>query len=332
MKKIINDPENIINEMVEGILLSYPEDYERVSSENALQYKLRNKEKVSIVIGGGSGHEPMFFGFLGQGLADAVAIGNMFTAPNPLMVMETAKAVNNGQGVIFLYGNHSGDLLNFGMATDLLKLEEINVENIVVSDDIGASDDMKKEERRGVAGIVFVIKILGAAAERQYSLNECVRIGNKVNCHLYSIGIGIEPGVNPLTGKANFDVAADKLEFGMGVHGEPGKKIVNLMSANNLSDLIVKDLTSYVSVKKGARIALLINGLGSFSLMEQLLISRRVIQKVAKEGTEIIDVIIGDYFTTNDMTGFSVSILEMDEELIELYKDKSVNPFYQIGG
>ncbi|MFI3618637.1 MULTISPECIES: dihydroxyacetone kinase subunit DhaK [Enterococcus] len=332
MKKIINHPDSIVDEMVEGIALSFPSDYERVNKENALTYKNRNKSKVSIVIGGGSGHEPIFFGFLGKGLADGVAIGNMFTAPNPLLVVEAAKAVNNEKGIIFLYGNHSGDLLNFGMATDLLRLDGVDVENIVVSDDIGSSDNMRREERRGVAGIVFVIKILGAAAERGYSFLDCIRIGQKVNSRLYSLGVGIKPGINPLTGKPNFEIAEDKLEFGIGVHGEPGKNLIGLMTADELSELIVNDLEKNSAFKEGSKVAVLINGLGSFTLMEELLVSRSVIKKINNKGISVVDVIIGDYFTTNDMSGFSVSILDIDDELIELYEDDYVMPFNQIGG
>ncbi|MBV7391311.1 MULTISPECIES: dihydroxyacetone kinase subunit DhaK [Enterococcus] len=332
MKKIMNHPENLVAEMIEGIVLSFPSAYERINDQNALRYINRNEKKVSIVVGGGSGHEPMFFGFLGKGLADAVAIGNMFTAPNPLLVVETAKAVDNGAGILFLYGNHSGDLLNFGMATDLLRLDGVEVENIVVSDDIGSSDNMNKQERRGVAGIVFVIKILGAAAERGYSFLECLRIGKKVNQRLYSLGVGINPGINPLTGKPNFEIAEDKLEFGIGVHGEPGKNLIDLMSAEELSRLIVQNLGKNEAFKENAKIGILINGLGSFTLMEELLISRTILQETQKMGLSIVDVVIGNYFTTNDMNGFSVSILEMDDELIDLYHDDYSMPFQQIGG
>lgn len=265
-------------------------------------------------------------------MADGVAIGNMFTAPNPLLVVEAAKAVNNEKGIIFLYGNHSGDLLNFGMATDLLRLDGVDVENIVVSDDIGSSDNMRREERRGVAGIVFVIKILGAAAERGYSFLDCIRIGQKVNSRLYSLGVGIKPGINPLTGKPNFEIAEDKLEFGIGVHGEPGKNLIGLMTADELSELIVNDLEKNSAFKEGSKVAVLINGLGSFTLMEELLVSRSVIKKINNKGISVVDVIIGDYFTTNDMSGFSVSILDIDDELIELYEDDYVMPFNQIGG
>lgn len=332
MKKIINDPQNIISEMIEGIAYSYPNDYERIGQSNAIQYKKRTKNKVSIVVGGGSGHEPMFFGFLGKGLADGVSIGNMFTAPNPLTIIETAKAVDNNQGIILLYGNHSGDLLNFGMASDLMELEAMKVKSLVVSDDIGSGDNQPKKERRGVAGIVFVIKIVGAAAEKGADLATCLEIGKRVNENLYSIGVGIHPGINPVTGKPNFEVAEDELEFGIGVHGEPGKELIKLEGAEALSKRIFNNLTKHIHLNKNAKLLLLINGLGSFTMLEQLLISRSIVQLFKKEEIEIVDVVIGNYFTTNDMSGFSVSVLVMDQEMLSLYCEASYSPVVQIGG
>lgn len=332
MKKIINHPDNIVNEMIEGIELSFPHEYERINQKNALLFKNRNKNKVSIVIGGGSGHEPMFFGFLGKGWADAVAIGNVFTAPNPLLVMDTAKAVDNNKGVIFFYGNHSGDLLNFGMASDLLKLEGIQVGNVIVADDVGSFDSVERKNRRGVAGGMLVLKILGAAAEEGKNFEECLTIAEKVNNSLFSIGVGISPGINPVTGKKNFEIEDTKLEFGIGVHGEPGKEIIDVCSAEELSYKIIQDLDRYIHFNESQKVVVLVNGLGAFTLMEQLLISRSIIQELHQRNVTLVDTVVGDYFTTNDMSGFSVSILVMNEEMIELYKKESFNPFFKVGG
>ncbi|WP_026589773.1 dihydroxyacetone kinase subunit DhaK [Bacillus sp. NSP9.1] len=328
MKKIINNPDEVVEEMVEGFLYAYQHSYNKIEGVNGLVRK-ELKKKVGIVIGGGSGHEPLFLGFVGEGLADGAAIGNVFTAPTPNTVLEVAKAVDQGQGVLFVYGNYAGDLLNFDMGAELLKMEGVSTKSIRVSDDVASAPIERKNDRRGIAGDVFVIKIAGAAAEKNLSLEEVTKAAQKANDHTFSIGVALSPGTIPSSGEPTFTLEDDEIELGMGIHGEPGVKRTKLMEADELTDELLESLLKESDVHEGDEVCVLVNGLGSTTLMELMVVHRRVAQKLKEKGLKVHDTDVNSYCTTQEMGGFSITLLKLDPELKELYDAPAFSPYYK---
>src|SRR5699024_1261000 len=214
MKKIINNPENVVTEMIEGYIAAYPERYSKVEGVNGL-VKNELKDKVAVVVGGGSGHEPMFLGFVGEGFADGVAIGNVFAAPPRNVVQDIAKAVNKGKGVLFVYGNYAGDVLNFDMGAEMLDFEGIQSKTVKVCDDVASASKDNRSERRGIAGNLFVFKIAGAASEEGWDLEKVASVTQKAADQTFSIGVALTPGSIPDTGKPTFELGEDEIEFGM---------------------------------------------------------------------------------------------------------------------
>ena len=268
MKKIINDGKNVVEEMLTGYLAAYSRYYERVGELNAFMYKKRRKNKVSIVIGGGSGHEPLFIGFVGKGLADATACGNIFASPNPELILETAKAVDEGHGVLFLYGCYAGDNMNFDMAEELCAFEDIKTAHVRIWDDCASAPRERKESRRGIAGDVYVIKVASAAADAGLPLEDVVRIAEKARDNINTIGLATAPGSIPGLDKPTFELGEDEIEFGMGLHGEPGIERTKMQPARQLVARMYGELKAEMALAKGQEIAVLVNGLGSTTLLE----------------------------------------------------------------
>src|SRR5690606_32693885 len=234
--------------------------------------------KVGLVIGGGSGHEPSFLGFVGRGLADAAAVGNVFASPPPDPIIECAKAVDGGAGVLFLYGNYAGDVMNFDMAAEMLAMDDIEVRTVLTTDDVASAPRDQREKRRGVAGNFFVFKAAGAACDRMLSLDECERIARKANDRTYTVGVALAPCSLPQTRKHNFEIGADEMEIGMGIHGEPGIARGALKSADEIVDAIMDKIIAEMAPGKGDRVAVLVNSLGATPLMELYIMNRRVKQ------------------------------------------------------
>nr|WP_218672718.1 dihydroxyacetone kinase subunit DhaK [Oceanobacillus timonensis] len=326
MKKIINNPSNVVEEMLEGFLIANKE-YEKVEGVTGIVRK-ELKDKVGVLVGGGSGHEPLFLDLIGEGLADGIALGNVFAAPTPNTIVEVAKKIDSGKGVIFVYGNYEGDILNFDMAAELLEFEGIETKTVRVSDDVASAPEDRKEDRRGVAGDIFIMKIAGAAAEESLSLNEVFRITQKANDYALSMGVALSPGTIPGATEPPFLIADDEIEVGLGVHGEPGIETRKIMPADELVNLMMDRILSERKLGKGKEVAVLVNGLGSTTIMELLIVNRRVAQLLQEKHITIHDMDVNSYITTQEMAGFSITLLELDEELKAYYDASAISPYY----
>ncbi len=319
-KKLINDPKVIIEEMLEGIVAAHPKHVKQLphSPRSLVSTEGVRPGKVGLVVGGGSGHEPTFLGFVGKGLADACAVGNVFASPPPDPIVECAKAVNGGKGVLFLFGNYAGDVMNFEMAAELAAMEDIEARIVVTTDDIASAPRDQRDKRRGVAGNFFVFKVSGAAADAMMSLDECERIARKANDHTFTVGVALSPCSLPQTLTPNFEIGDDEMEVGMGIHGEPGVSRETLKPADAVIDDIMDRIFAELPAKHGDTVAVLVNSLGSTPLMELYLLNRRVKQRLDARGIGVHATWVGPYCTSLEMAGASISLMLLDDELTRL--------------
>lgn len=328
MKKILNQSGDIVTQSTQGFLAAYSKFFEAVPETNCIVYKNRRKGKVSLVIGGGSGHEPLFSGFVGKGLADASANGNIFASPNPQVITETAKAVDEGKGVLFIYGNYEGDNLNFDMAEEMCGFEDIKTAHVRVWDDCASAPKDRIEDRRGIAGDIYVIKIAGAACDAGLSLEEVVRVTEKARNQINTIGLATSPGSIPGLNKPTFELGEDEIEFGMGMHGEPGIERTTMKPANELVDRMYSELKEEMSLHSGDEVAVLVNGLGSTTLLELNTVYYELDKHLKSEGIIVHDAEIKNWCTCQEMGGFSITILRLDEELKKYYNAPCCSPYY----
>lgn len=328
MKKIINNPEDIIDEMMVGFISGNARYYEKHPEVNGVLLKERRKNKVALVIGGGSGHEPMFSGFVGKGLADAAACGNIFASPDPNTVYETAKAVESGKGVLFVYGCYAGDNLNFDMGEEFLDDEDIKTAHVRVQDDVVSAPADRIEDRRGIAGDVYVVKIAGASCDAGLELEEVVRVTEKARDHTYSIGIATQPGQLPGLDKPIFELGEDEIEYGMGIHGEPGIQRTVMRPADELVEILYKNLLEEADIQTGDEVCVLINSLGSTTLLELSIVYRKVKELLVNDGITVYDSDLNNYCTSQEMGGFSITLLKLDDELKKYYNAPCYSPYY----
>ena len=320
MKKLINDPKIVVEEMIDGYVKAHP-NYIRRLEENdraLVTTRPKTKGKVGILVGGGSGHEPAFMGYVGEGMADGVAVGNIFASPPPAPILEVTKAIDKGAGVVYLYGNYAGDVMNFGMAAELAEMEDIQVEMVLASDDVASAPIEEKEKRRGIAGEFFVFKMAGAAADRGYNLEEVARVARKTNENSRSMGVGLTPCSLPQTGEPSFEIGENEMEIGLGHHGEPGIRKVPLESADHVADQLLEPIFNDMPLNGGEEVTVLVNGLGSTSRMELYIIFRRVEQVLKEKGIKIYRSYVGDYITSLEMGGCSITLTKLDDELKKL--------------
>ena len=328
MKKLINKTENIVREMLEGIAEAYPDILEKITDYNIIKRKIINN-KVNLVSGGGSGHEPAHAGYVGYGMLDAAVAGEVFTSPTPDQILEGIKAVKSEKGVLLIIKNYSGDIMNFEMAADLAEMEDIKVEKAVVNDDIAMEDSTYTIGRRGVAGTVLVHKISGAAAEDGLDLNEVKRIAEKTIKNVKTLGMSLGPCIVPASGKESFHLEADEVEMGLGIHGEPGIHKEKLRTADEHVEYMMEKLLSEQKFSENEKTAVLINGLGATPLMELYIINRKVSEILKNKKIEISETIVGNYMTSLEMPGFSITLLKLDEELEKYLKFKARTPAYK---
>ena len=332
VKKILNeDSSNVVEVMLNGYLTAYKRYYKKIGEYNAFKYRAARKDKVAIVIGGGSGHEPLFPGFCGSGLADAVACGNVCASPNPELIAETAKAVDQGKGVLFMYGNYAGDNLNFDMAEELCRAEGIRTAHVRVWDDCASAPKERITDRRGIAGDVYVFKVAGAAADAGLEFDEVLRIAEKARDNISSIGVCISPCTLPGNEKPTFELGDDELEFGMGLHGEAGVERTKMMPAHKIVDRMYSELQKEMDLKEGEEIAVLVNGLGSTPLLELNLVYHELAKHFAKDGLIVHDAEVKIWCTSMEMGGFSISIMRLDDELKGYIDAPCYSPFYAKG-
>jgi dihydroxyacetone kinase/dihydroxyacetone kinase-like protein len=331
MKKILNKPEHFVDEMVEGILLAHPDQVKTPGDDLRILVRADAPVagKVGIVTGGGSGHLPLFKGYVGKGLCHGVAIGNVFSSPSSQQCFEAIAAVNGGEGVLLLYGNYGGDVLNFDLATDQAELEDIAVRTVLGRDDVASQPKDRKGDRRGVAGIFFAYKAAGAAAERGDNLEQVAAVAEDVVEHTATMGIGLSPTILPTTGSASFELPDGEMEIGIGIHGEPGIHRGELDTADAIADRIVTALVDDLELKSGDRVAALVNGLGATPLEELYILYRRAHTVLSDLGVDIAKSYVGEYATSLEMAGASISLLALNDERLALLNAPASSPFFQ---
>lgn len=318
MKKLINDVNNVEEEMILGLVKSAPEKLAKLDDYTVVVRKDKKQGKVALVSGGGSGHEPAHAGYVGTGMLDAAVAGTVFTSPAPDAILEGMKAVATDEGVLCVVKNYQGDIMNFEMAIEMAADEDIKADYVVVNDDVAVKDSLYTTGRRGVAGTIFVHKIAGAKAETGASLAEVKATAEKVIANVRTMGMAIEPCTVPAAGKPGFTLADDEMEIGIGIHGEPGTKREPLKSA----DAIAKELIDSVLADleyTGHDVVLLVNGMGATPLMELYIINNYVHDYLAEKGVRVYDTMVGNYMTSIEMAGFSLTLLRLDEETKALY-------------
>ena len=328
MKKIINDSANVVNEMMEGFTKAYSRYYTKLPDLNAFVYNGRRKHRVSLVVGGGTGHEPLFSGFVGKGLADAVANGSIFTSPNPELIYETVKAVDEGKGVLLVYGNYAGDNLNFDMAEELCAEDQIKTARVRIWDDCASAPKERIQDRRGIAGDIYVIKISGAACDAGLSLEEVLRITEKARDNINSVGLATSPGTIPGLDKPTFELGEDEIEYGMGLHGERGIKRTTMQPADTLVQTMYDEIKKEMQLTSKDEVCLLVNGLGSTTLLELSIAYRKLARLLEQDEVKIYDGEIKSFCTCQEMGGFSITVLRLDEELKKYYSTPCYSPYY----
>ena len=328
MKHILNNSTNIVKESFEGLVEAYQNIYEQVEGFTAFTYKKRRRNKVSIVIGGGSGHEPLTSGFVGTGLADAVVCGQIFAPPKPDSIYQTAKAVDEGKGVLFIHGCYSGDNLNFQTAEELCAFDGIKTAHVRVWDDCASAPKEKIENRRGIAGFIFVLKIAGAACDMGLEMDEVVRITEKARNNVNTIGLATSAGTLPGADHPMFEMADDVVEYGMGIHGEPGMEQIKMQPADVLTGRMYSEIKKEMELRKGQEITVLINGLGATTLFELYTVYYDLAKLMKRDGLIVYDADVNSYCTSQEMRGFSISFMKLDDELKKYYNMPCASPYY----
>lgn len=321
MKKILNQPSNVLEEMLNGFVYTHAELVERIENTGVIHRKDKEQGKVALVSGGGSGHEPSHAGFVGRGMLSAAVCGEVFTSPTPDQVLEAIKIADQGAGVLLIIKNYTGDVMNFEMAQELAEMEGIRVEKILVDDDIAVEDSTYTAGKRGVAGTVLVHKILGAAAEEGVSLEEIKALGEQLVQNIKTIGVAISPATVPEVGKPGFQLEEDEMEYGVGIHGEPGYRREKIKPSKEIAVELITKLKSDFHWENGDHYAVLVNGLGATPLMEQYIFMNDV-QGLLEQDKLIIDFKkVGSYMTSIEMAGISLTLLKIaDEKWIDYLK------------
>jgi len=322
MKKLINSPDTVLADALRGVAAAHPDL--SVDLENRLVVSTAPREgRVALISGGGTGHEPLHSGFVGAGMLDAACAGEIFTSPTPDQMLAAAQAVDSGAGVLFIVKNYTGDVLNFEMAAELAADEGIQTASVVVADDVAVQDSTWTAGRRGVGTTVIVEKIAGAAAAEGKSLAEVTAIAEKVSSAGRSMGVALTSCTVPAVGHPSFDLPDDEMEVGVGIHGEPGRKRVPLENAHDIARDLVTAITDDADFT-GAPVIVLLSGLGGTPLIELYVIYADIAEALAEHGIEVARVLVGDYITSLDMAGCSLTLVKADDELLRLW-DAPVN-------
>ncbi|AGA59653.1 dihydroxyacetone kinase [Thermobacillus composti KWC4] len=329
MKKFINNPEKVVDEMLEGLLLAHGDQLRSVRSDNRglVRADAPVQGKVGIATGGGSGHLPLFLGYVGKGMLDGVAVGDIFASPSSRVMLDVTRAINGGKGVLYIYGNYGGDVMNFDAAAELADLEGIRVESVVATDDVASMPKGNESQRRGVAGLFYLYKLAAAKADTGADLDEVKRIAVKANDRVRSMGVALSPCVLPAVGRPTFEIGEDDMEIGMGIHGEPGIHRGKIRTADEVAQTLVQSILEDMPIPAGDQVSVLINGLGATPLEELYIIYRAVHKLLEERGIRIYNRYIGEFATSMEMAGLSVSILHLDDELRELLDAPFETPF-----
>ncbi len=329
MKKFLNDPVNFVDEMLEGIYGAHRELTYVADDKRCMVTAKPKTGKVGIATGGGSGHLPLFLGYVGDGMLDGAAVGGVFQSPSAEQMYQVTKHIDQGAGVLYIYGNYSGDIINFDMAAELADLDGLQVKQVVGNDDVASSVVGEEHKRRGVAGIFFVYKAAGAAAAEGLSLDEVTRIADKARSRTRTMGVALSSCVVPEIGHATFSIGEDEMEIGMGIHGEPGISRKKLAPADQVIDEMMERIFAEQDYKRGDNVAVLVNGLGGTPMEELYILFRRVSQLFGKRGVKAKHVWVGEFATSMEMAGASVSVLHLDEELDRMIAAPANTPFFK---
>ena len=328
MKKIINAVDLVEEQMVEGLRKAYPQYVRRLDGTTVLVRAEKKEGKVALISGGGSGHEPAHAGYVGKGMLDGAVAGAVFTSPTPDQVYEAIKAVATDAGVLLIIKNYTGDVMNFEMAADMARDEGIPVDQVVVNDDVAVEDSLYTAGRRGVAGTVFVHKITGAKAETGASLEEVKAVAEKVIANVRTMSMAIRPCTVPAAGKPGFELGDDEMEIGIGIHGEPGTHREPLRPADEIVDMMLDRILADIDYS-GREVAVMINGCGATPLMELFIVNNRVHDVLEQKGIKVYKSLVGEYMTSLEMEGFSISLLRLDDELKELLDAPADTPAFK---
>ncbi len=329
MKKIINNPSNFVDESIDGLIKSHPDVYAIAKDNNRVITRAsKARKKVGIVTGGGSGHLPVFTGYVGKGFLDACAIGSVFASPSVEQMISAIKNADNGNGVLCIIGNYGGDVMNFEMACEMVEAEGIKTKKIIVADDIASASEKEKSKRRGIAGMIFVFKIAGAAAESGESLEDIFKITSEANNNIRTLGVALSPCILPEAGKPTFEIKDDEIEIGMGIHGEPGIKREKLKPANNLVDDLYKRIIEDSKLKANDNVAIMINSLGATPLEELYIVAKRVSENLSNSEINNVKSYVGRYATSMEMAGMSITTLKLDNDLKKHLFASSKCPFW----
>ncbi|EHJ53218.1 dihydroxyacetone kinase subunit DhaK [Streptococcus macacae] len=314
MKKIINQPAQVVDEMLDGFSYIHSDIIYRLEGYDIIARRAKKTGKVAIISGGGSGHEPSHAGFVGEGMLSAAVCGAVFTSPTPDQVLKAIKEADEGAGVFMVIKNYSGDVMNFEMAQDLAEMEGIEVASVVVDDDIAVEDSLYTQGRRGVAGTVLVHKILGDAARLGKSLKEIKRIADELVPNIHTIGLALSGATVPELGKAGFVLASDEIEFGIGIHGEPGYRREKMQESQKLSQELVEKLIQSFDIKETDSFGILINGMGATPLMEQYVFANDTRKLLEKQNIAIVYKKLGNIMTSIDMAGISLTLIKFKDK------------------
>jgi len=329
MKKIINNPSNFVEESIDGLIKSHPDVYALAKDNNRVITRAnKSSKKVGIVSGGGSGHLPVFTGYVGKGFLDACAIGSVFASPSVEQMVSAIKNADNGNGVLCIIGNYGGDVMNFEMACEMVEAEGIKTKKVIVADDIASASESEKSKRRGIAGMIFVFKIAGACAETGASLDDVFKTAIEANDNIRTLGVALSPCILPEAGKPTFEINDDEIEIGMGIHGEPGIKREKLRPANDLVDDLYKRIMNDSKLKNNDNIAIMINSLGATPLEELYIISKRVNENLSNSKINNVKTYVGRYATSMEMAGMSITTLKLSDNLKKNLFAKSECPFW----
>ena len=328
MKKFINAVDKVEDQMIQGMVKAYPQYVRKLDCGNVVVRANKKEGKVALISGGGSGHEPAHGGYVGEGMLDAAVAGAVFTSPTPDQVYEGIKAIATDAGVLMVIKNYTGDVMNFEMAADMARDEGIKVAQVVVNDDVAVKDSLYTVGRRGVAGTVFVHKIAGAMAETGADLDAVQAVAQKVIDNVRTMGAAIEPCTVPAAGKPGFELAEDEMEVGIGIHGEPGTHREKILTADEITDKLLAQILADIDYT-GSEVAVMINSSGATPLMELFIINNRVADVLAEKGIKVYKTFVGEFMTSIEMAGFSISLLRLDDQLKGLLDAKADTPGFK---
>ncbi|HEY8346724.1 MAG TPA: dihydroxyacetone kinase subunit DhaK [Symbiobacteriaceae bacterium] len=332
MKKLINAVESVVDDMLDGLVAAYPQYVRRIPGTNVItRAGGPTPGKVGLVSGGGSGHEPAHGGFVGYGMLDSAVAGAVFTSPTPDQVFEGIKAANGGAGVLLIIKNYTGDVMNFEMAGEMAQAEGIEVASVVVNDDVAVENSTWTTGRRGIAGTVLVHKIAGAKAQAGGTLQEVKAVAEKVIANVRSMGMALTPCTVPAAGKPGFELGENEVEIGIGIHGEPGTHREPLRPAKEIAEHLTQKVVDDLQLKAGEEVAVLINGMGATPLMELFIVNKAVHDFLKARGIKIYRTIVGEFMTSLEMAGCSVTVLRLDDELKELLDYPAETPAFRQG-